>query len=141
MLRPEALAALATSTFGSEWQSALARERGVAVRTVQRWAKDGIAKPETAAAIVAYLQSRRVVTLPPPPDGTPDVRDDAAYAAMAALLDTMIAAGQPLGWHPAELLTASLSCIVDRMIEGAGAPATIETLRAATSQARARIET
>lgn len=55
---------LAGAAFGPQWQSALARDRGVSVRTVQRWARDGIAKPETAEAIHAYLTTRTVVSLP-----------------------------------------------------------------------------
>lgn len=136
MLSPDELAALATPVFGSEWQSALARARGVAIRTVQRWAKDGIHKPETAVAIRAYLLSRRVIDLPPPLSQDDEERDDAAHLVAPVLLDTILDAGAAVGWHDAELLAAMLSAVVDRMIDGAGVPATVETLKAAMAQAR-----
>lgn len=135
------LYALATPVYGPEWQSALARERGVNVRTVQRWAKDGIAKPETAIGIVSYLRSRRIVDLPsPPPSDDPHERDDEAHLAMPGVLDTIIDAGRAVGWHEAELLAATLSYVIDRMVAGAGAPATIETLQAGMAQLRERLK-
>jgi hypothetical protein len=140
MLTRDELAALATSVYGSEWQSALARERRVAVRTVQRWAKDGIAKPETAIGIRAYLLSRRIVDLPPPLSDDPEERDDAAHLVVAVVLDAVSDAGRAVGWHDAELLAAFFSYAIDGMIAGAGAPAAVETIRSALGQVQARIE-
>lgn len=133
-LSAQDLATLAASAFGSEWQSALSRGRGVALRTVQRWARDGIAKPDTAAAIRAYLLSRRVVDLPAPPGDDPDRRDDAAHQVMGELLDVVVEAGVAVGWHEAELLAGALAGAVDRMAAGAGAPATRELLRGVVDQ-------
>lgn len=137
MLPGDDLARLATAVYGPQWQTALARERDIADRQVRRWAKDGIGKPSTATAIHAYLLSRRVIDLPGPPDS--DARDAAAQLAMPDLLGVIVDAGQAVGWHEAELLVAMMGAVVDRMIAGAGAPATVETLRGVADQVRARV--
>ena len=78
MLTSAELAAVASQTYGKRWQSALARDMGVNLRTVQRWAADGIAKPATADNVKRFLTERRVVSIPSPdPDLSEDERDDA----------------------------------------------------------------
>ena len=91
---------LASEAFGPNWQSALARDRCVAVRTVQRWAKDGIAKPETAGAIRAYLLSRTVVSLPAKPDRGP--HNEILDTAMSNIVEDITQAGRAVGWTEQE---------------------------------------
>lgn len=112
------LAALATSAFGPEWQSKLARERGIVLRTMQRWARDGIGKPETAVAIRAYLLSRRVIDIPAPASHADDQRDEQARNIMLGLLGELTKAAGAVGWREAEML-AALSATIDRMMDGA----------------------
>lgn len=101
---------LASKAFGPNWQSALARDRGVAVRTVQRWAKDGIAKPETAEAIHAYLTTRTVVSLPLKPDR------GRTYPFLATAMDELVEdisqAGVLGGWTEDETQRALLHALM-----------------------------
>ncbi len=50
---------LAESAYGHMWQSALARDMDLNVRTVQRWAVDGIPKDATADRVRAFIGERR----------------------------------------------------------------------------------
>ncbi|NCP22842.1 MAG: hypothetical protein GW854_01695 [Erythrobacter sp.] len=104
-LPPTELADLASRVFGPGWQSALARDRGVAVRTVQRWAKDGISKPETAEAIRAYLQSRTVVSVPAAPSvqvfGDGETRS-ILTEAMRRIAAEIVVSSKAAGWSEEE---------------------------------------
>lgn len=44
--------------YGPEWQSPLARDLGVAVRTVQRWAAGGGDPPDVRADLAAVCRRR-----------------------------------------------------------------------------------
>lgn len=95
---------LASRAFGPGWQSALARDRGVAIRTVQRWAKDGITKPETAQAILDYLRTRTVISLPSKPEAGP--HKEIIRTAMAGIVSEITQAGVAVGWTEQETRTA-----------------------------------
>ena len=48
--------------YGSRWQAALARDLGVALRTVQRWDAGDRGIPDTLAAeLVELLKTRQIV--------------------------------------------------------------------------------
>lgn len=63
-MRAADLQSLASAVYGSRWQSQLSREMGVALRTVQRWARDGIDKPAKAGK--ARIEKRALSELPLP---------------------------------------------------------------------------
>lgn len=138
MTAPE-LAALASQCYGQRWQSALARDMNVAVRTVQRWAADGIERQATADNVRRFLIERRVVSIAGPAAGlSEDERDDACYEALEPPLSAIAAAADDQGWHPAEVWTAIMAIAVDRMHAMAGRDATIETVKQAIEQLRRR---
>lgn len=137
MLTPTDLASLATAVYGSQWQSPLSRDLPASLRQVQRWARDGVEKPTTAQAVRAFLEERRRVSMPPPTT-TGDDRDDEARDVLEPKLAALVSVAADAGWHEAELLAAMLSYAIDRMIDGAGAPAAAEVLKAALAQAKAR---
>ncbi|WP_375455633.1 hypothetical protein [uncultured Methylobacterium sp.] len=124
------LASLASAAYGPQWQSALSREMRIALRTVQRWAADGIPKAATAAGIRAFLTDRARIKLAGPVSGADgDARDDAAFAECEPVVAALIGAGEDAGFHEAEILAAVLSIVIGRMADGAGIPATVSTLR------------
>lgn len=130
-LTPAELSSLAQPIYGPRWQSALAREMSVAVRTAQRWARDGVERQTTADGVRRFLEERaRQVVSPPAISGD---RDAQAYAEMRPRIEAMVRAATAVGWHPAEVTTAALAAIIDLMSEGAGAPATMQTLKDAIS--------
>lgn len=139
-MTPTDLGNLASSIWGPEWQTPLSRERGIAIRTVQRWAKEGIPRATTALAILAYLKSRRVIDIPMPEALEDADRDDEANVAMVPIVASIIDAGRAVGWHDAELLCALMAATVDRMVDGAGIPAALDVLDQAASQLRARVD-
>lgn len=131
------LASLASAIYGPRWQSAFARDFDTALRTVQRWARDGIDKPATAGAVRRFLEERaRLRISPPPADGYSD-RDDDAYDEFRPRVEALAQAGEAAGWHPAEAVTAILAVTVDMMRAGAGDEATVETLEATIAAVRA----
>lgn len=121
------------SRNSARWQSQLGRDMKIALRTIQRWSRDGIDKTATAEGVRRFLEERRIARLPAPPAGsTPnDDRDDACYEAIAPSIGAVTAAARDVGWTDAETLTAILAVAVDGMIDAAGERATIETLRMA----------
>jgi hypothetical protein len=127
------LHSLASAVYGSRWQSQLARDMGLALRTVQRWAANGIDKPATVEGVRRFLEERRIARIPSPPPGTSpnDDRDDACCDALRPAVEAMVAAAADVGWHQAESLTAILAYTAQEMRERAGRPATIETLEQA----------
>lgn len=126
-MTPAELSALAQRTYGPRWQSALAREMDVAVRTVQRWARDGIDRPATADAVRRFLEERARAIIPAPPEGVD--RDDAAYDMVRPHIEALVRAAEAAGWHPAEVLTAVMCSTADLMREGAGTAAALETVK------------
>ncbi len=111
------IADLASRVYGPGWQSALARDRGVAIRTVQRWAKDGIAKPETAEAIRAYLQSRTVVSVPAQPSIQASGECNPSQIldqAMCKIADEIIMSTKAAGWTEEQAQEALRNAIVNR---------------------------
>lgn len=138
-ISPADLAALAEPVYGPRWQSALARDMSVAVRTVQRWARDGVDRPATAESVRRFLEERRRLTIAPPPEG--EDRDDAAYDEMRPRVDALVSAAEAAGWHPAEVLSGLLAVTVEKMRDGAGTSATIETLKSAIASLRAARDT
>ena len=69
MLTAAELHSLASASYGARWQSPLAREMGIALRTVQRWAAGGVHKPATAEGVRRFLEERRLARIAPPPTG------------------------------------------------------------------------
>jgi len=131
-MSPSDLASLAAAAYGPQWQSALAREMKIALRTVQRWAADGIPKAATAAGVRAFLVDRaRIKITGPAADADDEARDDLAFAECEPVIAALLGSGQDAGFHEAEILAAILSIAVGRMADGAGIPATIETLKQA----------
>lgn len=126
------LAALASQCYGQFWQSPLSREMDVNVRTVQRWAADGIQRTATAENVRRFLTDRRVVSIQPPASSmSEEERDDACYDAMKSPLTALAAAADSQGWHPAEVWVAILAVASDAMYAMSGKAATVETLRQA----------
>lgn len=133
---PSDLAALASAVYGPRWQSAFARDFDTALRTVQRWARDGIEKPATAGAVRRFLEERAALRVSPPPsDGYSDVDDD-AYDEFRPRIEALVQAGIAAGWDPAEVMTAILAVTIDIMRHYAGPEPTIETLDAALKSLR-----
>lgn len=126
------LAALASQCYGHRWQSALARDMNINVRTVQRWKTDGIEKQATADNVRRFLTERRVVTIPPPdPAMSEDDRDDACYDALKISLEVFARAADDQGWHPAEIWVAILAIATDNIYRIGGKEAASETIRQA----------
>ena len=140
MLTAAELQSLATAIYGSRWQSAFARDRSIALRTVSRWARDGIEKPATAAAVRDFLEERRRTALDPPASDDPDERDDQARDLVEPRVEALLSASAAVGWHDAEILGGLLGAVVDRMVDGAGVPAARETLRQTIAQLDARLD-
>ena len=140
-MTPGELHILASSVYGPAWQSPLARDMGVALRSVQRWASphgDGVTKTATAESIRRFLDERRLARLPAPPEGTDPnrdedtpFRDDAAYNAMEPPLRALLATAVDRGWNRAEAEVAMLNVLAELMRESTGTASTIETLREA----------
>lgn len=141
-MTPADLRSLAAPLYGNHgWQSRLAREWGVAIRTVQRWAS-GVTPihADTARRLRAFLEERaRQKVNPPPADGYTS-RDDDAYDEMRPRIQALVAAATVAGWHQAETLTAILAVTVDE-IRGAGIPVSIEVLRQVTDSLKAQRDT
>lgn len=136
MTAPE-LAALASQCYGQRWQSALARDLDVNVRTVQRWAADGIQRQSTADSVRRFLTERRVTTIPGPSSGlSEEERDDACHDALLSPVTALARAADDVGWHPAEVWVAILSIAVEQMIQMAGADATSEMLEQSLASIR-----
>ena len=136
------LASLASAAYGPQWQSTLSRDMRVALRTVQRWAADGIPKATTAAGVRAFLADRARIKLTGPAAGADDdARDDLAFAECEPVVAALIGAGEDAEFHEAEILAAVLSIVIGRMADGAGIPATISTLRQAIDGLKAQGDT
>lgn len=142
-MTPSDLQSLAASVYGARWQSQLGRDMGIALRTVQRWARDGIDKTATAEGVRRFLEERRIARIAAPPDGTTDAddRDDACRDAIEPAIQSVLAAAGDIGWHRAEAQAAALGSILDDMASCDGIPATIETLRGVISDLKARRDT
>lgn len=126
------LAALASQCYGQRWQSPLSREMNVNVRTVQRWARDGIEKVATADNVRRFLMDRRVVSIPSPDATLSEAeRDDACYDAIEAPLSVLASAADDQGWHPAEIWVAVLAIAADNIYRIAGKSAAAETIQQA----------
>lgn len=138
-MTPAELSALAQRTYGPRWQSALAREMDVAVRTVQRWARDGIDRPATADAVRRFLEERARAIIPAPPEGVD--RDDAAYDMVRPHLEALVRAAEATGWHPAEVLTGAICATADLMREGAGSAAAIDTVKGVLAALKSQRDT
>lgn len=140
---PADLHSLATSVYGTRWQSQLAREMGIAVRTVQRWARNGIDKTATAEGVRRFLEERRIARIAAPPDGTTvdDDRNDACRDALEPSILSVFAAAKDIGWHHSEVMRAVLAIAIDDLARRVDIPAKIETLRGVASDLKARRET
>ena len=130
------LHSLAATTYGARWQSQLARDMNIALRTIQRWSADGIHKPATAEGVRRFLEERRVARIAPPPAGSSaeNDRDDACRDALEPGMTALLTAAVDVGWHPGEAMVAMLADIIDRMRDSAGDAATAETLQSALGE-------
>lgn len=142
-MTPADIQSIASAVYGARWQSQLSRDMGVALRTVQRWARDGIDKTATAEGVRRFLEERRIARIAPPPAGTTDAddRDDACRDALEPAVTAIVAAARDAGWHEGEAQVAVLASTVDMMRAAAGTPATIQTLRAAVEALKAQRDT
>lgn len=142
-MTPSDLQSLAASVYGARWQSQLGRDMGIALRTVQRWARDGIDKTATAEGVRRFLEERRIARIAAPPEGSTDDddRDDACRDALEPAILSVLAAADDIGWHRVEAQTAVLASVLDDMVASSGIPATIETLRGVISDLKARRDT
>lgn len=143
MMTPSELQSMASATYGARWQSQLSRDMGVALRTVQRWARDGIDKPATAEGVRRFLEERRVARIAAPPAGTTpdDDRDEACYDALEPGITSLLAAAEDIGWMRVEAQCAGLAALIDDMTATSGLPSTIETLRGAITSLKSRRDT
>lgn len=140
-LEARELAALASQCYGPNWQSPLARDMEINVRTVQRWARGGIDKSATAENVRRFLTDRRVASIPAPDASmTEDERDDACYDAMETPLSALASAADDQGWHPAEVWVAVMAIAADRLYAMAGRTATIETIAPIVTELQGRPE-
>lgn len=124
---------LASAIYGARWQSSLARDMNINVRTVQRWAATGIEKIATAESVRRFLEERRIARIAAPPDNSTDAddRDDACYAAVEPAVRALIVAATDIGWNPGEVMVAVMAVTIDMMRDAAGDTATRQTLAAA----------
>ncbi|MCX7898575.1 MAG: hypothetical protein N2444_00540 [Methylocystis sp.] len=136
-MNPDELKTLASVVYGPCWQSALSRDMGVALRTVQRWAQRGVSKQATAEGVRRFLDARRVSRVTPPPEGSIDERDDACAAAMKPGVIAILCAARNAGWSTSEACAAMLSIIVDEMISGDEYVATLSILNGALASVEA----
>ena len=132
-MTPEQLKSLAGAVYGAKWQSALARDMGINVRTVQRWASAGIDREAIAHNVRRFLDERRIARIPGPPANTcpDDDRDDAVYDALSPAIQAVVAAAHDAGWSTHEAEFGALNISIDLIRASAGIPATIEILREA----------
>lgn len=122
------LASAASTVYGEDWQTPLARDTKIALRTVQRWKRDGIPLIGTAEYVRRFLEERRLSRVA---DAPAEDRDEACYDALAPGVRALIAAAADSGWHPAEAVTAVFAVVVDEMADSAGAPAALAMVRQA----------
>lgn len=94
------LEALAQGAYGQQWQSALARDMDIGVRTVSRWAAAGIGKALTAERVRSFLAERRLTKLVGPGDGL-TVED-----VLGPRIEALLAAAEAAGWDRAEAAQA-----------------------------------
>lgn len=102
------LNSLASAVYGSRWQSQLAREMEVGLRTVQRWASDGIDKPRTANSVRDFLEQRRRARIAAPPAGSSpgDARAGACCEALEPGVRALVTAAENAGWQRSEAVEA-----------------------------------
>lgn len=125
------LHSLAGAVYGARWQSQMARDMGIALRTVQRWASHGIDKTPTADSVRRFLEGRRVSRISgPPEDSTPDDdRDRECHDSLAPAVQALVAAATDVGWSSDEALIAVMNATIDLMERQWGAELTLATLR------------
>lgn len=120
---------------GIGWQARLSRAYGINDRRLRFYLAEPPARWETVPAwlldsLRAGVMAKRGVSIfgPEPGSTSGEMRDEAAYRALAPALENLVQAGIDAGWHPAEVTAAALSYIVEVMIEGAGADVAKQTL-------------
>lgn len=136
-MTPAELRASGEALFGYGWQSKLARHFSVADRTVRRWVAGEAPVPEGIATAIRDMMAMR----PPGGSTAEQDRDAAAALALAPHLDRLATLAERAGWHPAEVVTATMEWAVSRSADGAGIPAAIETLRQALEALKAERDT
>jgi hypothetical protein len=139
MTGPE-LQSIATAVYGARWQSQLSRDMGIALRTVQRWARDGIDKPATSEGVQRFLEERRIARIAAPPGGSTqnDDRDDLCFDAVEPGITALIAAAETIGWARSETLSAIFALIISEIERLAGSATAIEMLGTTITQLRVR---
>lgn len=120
---------------GIGWQARLSRAYGINDRRLRFYLAEPPARWETVPAwlldsLRAGVMAKGEISIfgPEPGSTSDEMRDEAAYRALAPALENLVQAGIDAGWHPAEVTTAALNFIVDVMIDGAGAAAARSTL-------------
>lgn len=133
---------------GYGWQARMARALGINDRRIRAFlddsGKSAMPVPDwliEALKLGVMARTEIFVVGPPPGSTAEDDRDEDAYAHLGAALDGLVKAGMTAGWAEPEILVALLSLVSDRMSEGAGIAATIETLKQAISVLRAQRDT
>lgn len=139
-MRAPEFQSLASAAYGPRWQSRLARDTGIALRTIQRWTKTGIVKSDLSERIRQFLEERRIARIAAPPGGTsPDQdRDDDCYSAVEPGIATLIATAETAGWEWAEIVTAVIAITGTDALRRIGQDATIDLLQSAIDEIRDR---
>lgn len=142
MTREELIAAATALNGGREYGAlrALSERVGVSYDTLRQIASGKRTVPSGLAAEIEDLVLRqpREVTLHVlpghlPPDAD---RDNACADALDGPLDTLAAAAEAAGWHPAEVAVATLCWAADRARDMSTPAAVIETLEGLIAQLR-----
>ena len=106
-LSADALDAIAQGVYGALWQSAMARDLNIALRTVQRWRAEGIGKPVTADRIRLFLAERRLTAVAGPDGGL------ALSDILGPRIEALVAAAEDAGWDRAEIVQAIMDVVGD----------------------------
>jgi hypothetical protein len=94
----------------------------VNLRTVQRWARDGIDRDAMADAVQRFLEARRIATVAAPPrfDGDADGQTEARMIAIAPSVEAILAAAVSAGWRRSDAATAIVAVAISDVRDTAG---------------------
>lgn len=141
------LATLGRALYGERigWLTRMAADTGVHYDSLRHMLSGRRPVPETLLSdLRARLSAQPAVEVAlsiarPPPGSTPEGdRDGPAGDAMDVALDTLAAAAEAAGWHPAEVAAATLGWATHRIADGAGETEALHALEDAAELVRMR---